>query len=103
MDFFFRDEWGVTGTLTKDHSYEHKSTIAYAISLYLVKLGSVQDSKDVFSFGQIEMFYEELLGARYVDVRPLESVLDGEDAADSALGDLRRKKSKIKSYEVDKR
>ena len=38
------------------------------------------------------MFYEELLGARYVDVRPLESVLDGEDAADSALGDLRRKK-----------
>ena len=49
------------------------------------------------------MFYEELLGARYVDVRPLESVLDGEDAADSALGDLRRKKSKIKSYKADRR
>ena len=37
------------------------------------------------------MFYEELLGARNIDLRPLEAVLDGEDAADSALGDLRRK------------
>ena len=52
---------------------------------YLVKIGSVEHPKNIFSSGQVEMFHKELFSAGNIQRGSFQSVLDGKQTSDSTL------------------